>query len=91
MRLARLQLGGAGGLAGPELPVRRPRLGLGTGWSLSASAPAAFRKATVRIREEWGGVGGGLKAERLWMLAGRGGGFVQAAGPGGFGAGGACV
>lgn len=72
--------GGAVGLAGPELPVRRPRLGLGTGWSLSASAPAAFRKATVRIREEWGGVGGGLKAERLWMLAGRGGGFVQAAG-----------
>lgn len=65
--------GGAVGLAGPELPVRRTRLGLGTGWSLSTSAPAAFRKATVRIREEWGGVGGGLKAERLWMLAGRGG------------------
>lgn len=92
--------GGAVGLAGPELPVRRTRLGLGTGWSLSTSAPAAFRKATVRIREEWGGVGGGLKAERLWMLAGRGGGLRAgrwapavwpSAGPGGFGAGGACV
>lgn len=39
--------GGAVGLAGPELPVRRTRLGLGTGWSLSTSAPAAFRKATA--------------------------------------------